>query len=221
MNRAERRRKQKAEMKKQPVYNYTPEQLKGLISEQVLDKKKEIAETVVDKVLNDYITLTLSVLYDKFDFTREDLVKFKNHLDSLSDCVTQETVSLNDMRLLLFDELEINLFTLDERNEGESIIKANKYKQEIFNTGVKATFLSFVENLNKFFNFGKKRAVFSSQCALKSMTDYFKDPKLFEEDYKQAKENIKLKVAFEELENFLSDCERSVLSEVEKDTLER
>jgi len=104
MNRAERRRLAKEQQKKPAVYNITENQLKAQISQGITDKKKDIAEDIVNRVVNDYLTLTLNVLYDKFDFDLEQLSKFKDSIDFLSDCVTEDYTAIEDIQLMLLEE---------------------------------------------------------------------------------------------------------------------
>lgn len=219
MNRAERRRQQR-ELQKQPVYNYTPEQLKNIVNKQVVENKKEIAEAVVDKVLNDYITLSLSVLYDKFDFNKEQLLKFKSYMDSLSDCVTQGHLNIKDLNLMMIEELEINLLSMQEPDVDVTLQKMNEHKRAIFNSGCKAMFLAFVTNLNTYFNFGKKRAGFSAHCALATVKQYLEEPEKFYNSYNEVKDNVKLSEAFKELEDFLKASKEVVNFEDKESTSE-
>ena len=73
MNRAERRRFAKEQRKKPAVYSFTKGQLKEKISKGVFVFKKDLAEDIINKVTNDYIILTLNVLYDGFGFDCEQL----------------------------------------------------------------------------------------------------------------------------------------------------
>lgn len=78
-------------------------------------RKILISKDKVDKMLDESIstatkiayTIIFTVLYDKEDFTREDLSRIKTEIDDLSDSIVKDYVSINDLSRVLKDELGI------------------------------------------------------------------------------------------------------------------
>lgn len=186
MNRAERRRFAKEQQKKPAVYNFTEGQLKASISQGIINAKKDIADDIVNKVTDDYLTLTLNVLYDNFDFDYEQLGKFKQRLDFLSDCVTEDYVTIEDIKLMFLEELRLNLYTLGkgEKTEEDVFAKANNHKKSILYSGMWLMYISVLKVLSEHYKFGSKRGADFTAKLNKYLGEYLEDMNLVQKDVK-------------------------------------
>lgn len=198
MNRAERRRFAKEQRKKPAVYNFTEGQLKEKISKVVFDFKKDLAEDIINKVANDYIILTLNVLYDGFDFDCEQLKKFKQRLDWLSDSVTEDYVTIEDIKLMLLEELGFNLYTLgkNETSQKDVILKADSHKKSILYSGMWLMYISVLKVLSEHYKFGSKRGTDFTAKLNKYLGEYLEDTNLVQKDVKDIYYDGKFKDSF-------------------------
>lgn len=198
MNRAERRRFAKEQQKKPAVYNITESQLKARISQGIIDAKKDVVEDIVNKVVDNYLTLTLNVLYDNFDFDCEQLGKFKQRLDFLSDCVTEDCVTIEDIKLMFLEELGLNLYTLGkgEKTEEDVFTKANNHKKSILYNGMWLMYMSVLKVLSKYYKFGSKRGADFTEKLNKYLEEYLADISLIQKDVKDIYYNGKFKDSF-------------------------
>jgi len=198
MNRAERRRLAKGQQKKPAVYNFTEGQLKEKISKGVLDFKKDLVEDIINKVTNDYITLTLNVLYDEFDFDCEQLKKFKQRLDCLSDSVTEDYVTIDDIKLMLLEELGFNLYALgkNETAQKDVLLKADSHKKNILYSGMWLMYISVLKVLSEHYKFGSKRGTDFTAKLNKYLEEYLEDISLVQRDVKDIYYDGKFKDSF-------------------------
>lgn len=198
MNRAERRRFAKEQQKKPAVYNFTEGQLKASISQGIINAKKDIADDIVNKVTDDYLTLTLNVLYDNFDFDYEQLGKFKQRLDFLSDCVTEDYVTIEDIKLMFLEELGLNLYTLGKGEKTEEYVfaKANNHKKNILYDGMWLMYVSVLKVLSEHYKFGSKRGADFTEELNKYLGEYLGDVTLVQRDVKDFYYDGKFKDSF-------------------------
>lgn len=154
-NRAERRRKER-ENRKSPTYCYNEEQLKAKIEEAVMKQKENIVPEVVDKVLNQYLVLTMGVLYDKFDFTPEQLKEYKDRLEFLSECINEDYATVEDYKLILKEEANIVFEENGDKTIDDSIGKVDAYKQKMLKLHKWYIVLCVLKTLRDF-GFARKR----------------------------------------------------------------
>lgn len=183
MNRAERRRQEKEQGKKKAVYQFTEEQLQDMLNGKINDVKRELTESVVNRVMGDYLTITLMTLYDKFDFSKEQLIDFKKKMDDLSDCITDDYVTIEELRLCMIDELEINLLGVQgDKSTEVRFEKVNKYKKCVFNSGVWFTYVSFMKHLREKLKVGAKRGLDLTERVFVDIVNYVSDKASFMQD---------------------------------------
>lgn len=73
------------------------------------DLKKAKSEAV-NKAMNIVDTIHLTVLYDKFGFTADDIAKFVHDSEYLSDSILRGYCNIRDMKQVLKDEYNTDLF---------------------------------------------------------------------------------------------------------------
>ena len=213
MNRAERRRIEKEKRKKPAVYNITQEQLQTQVSHKLIETRKDIATEIIDKVVNDYLALTLNVLYDKFDFDKDKLLDFRNEINSLSDGVTGDFVDVEDIKLMLIEELDINLFKSKScetsLDKDERLSKADNHKRKIVNSGVWLSYMSSLMALKELYKFGGKRGADFTISFNGYLSKYLENPKLLVEDINNEYDNG----TFKDCEMLLNSLPKNEVSE--------
>lgn len=212
--RAELRRQAKENGKK-AVYQYTQEQIDSMIAAKLYDVRKEVSEEVVNKVLDDYLSLTLMVLYDKFDFDKDALVKFKKCMDNLSDSVNENYVEIEDLKLTLIEELDINLLSLQESDPNIEFEKLSRHKKRIVNSGCWIMYVAVMLKLKELYKFGNKRSTLLTQNIVESLKEYFKDPKAFDSDFNKFGDTKDFKECIITMKKLLHENNDEVISDEE------
>lgn len=180
MNRAERRRQDREQKSKKAVYQYTEEQLQDMLAKKVMGLKEQVVKEVVDTVLTDYLTITLMVLYDKFDFDRSQLIDFKKKMDDLSDSVNGDWVTIQDLRLCMTEELNIDLLSIKGDGTTEtSFDKSQGYKKQVLNSGIWFTYISFMKHLKEKLKVGAKRGLDLTEDVFNDVIKYANDNTAF------------------------------------------
>lgn len=106
LSRAERRRIEKKKGKK-ATYCYSQEQINDMIKKAVLEQKKDLVAEITNVVLEQYIVITMGVLYDRFNFDREQLLNFKSSLEDFSDLMESNSRFVDDYKMVFKDKFGI------------------------------------------------------------------------------------------------------------------
>ena len=159
LSRAERRRLER-ENKKKATYCYSQEQIDSMIKRAVLQQREELVTEVTNLVLDKYVVLTMGVLYDKFDFDREQLMSFKNHLDFLSDCINEDYCTVEDYKLMLKEELGM-LFHNSSYGDTEqpeiAESRAEEFKKSLIKDNELFMLICVLRTLRELFGFARTR----------------------------------------------------------------
>lgn len=101
LNRAERRRQNKAKLKTDKTIN---------IKQSEVDKIKQDAKTQgIDEAFRIAMAMPLMVLHDKYEFGSKRCEDFIDHVFELYDSLISGYITFNDMQQTILDELGINL----------------------------------------------------------------------------------------------------------------
>ena len=101
MNRAERRRAEKAKMKANKTYNMSAAQLEAF--------KRQVTNDSSYKATVAMLAIPLMVLMDKYGFRRKRLTAFAEKCIDLFESFESGYLSLNDMHKVIFEETGFNI----------------------------------------------------------------------------------------------------------------
>ncbi len=101
MNRAERRRQLKDNIKTETTYN--------LKTSDIVDIKTDTAKQAISMALNMMIALPVLVLHDKFGFGPKRTEKLIDEIKLLYDSFDQGYLTIEDMKNTIYEELGIKI----------------------------------------------------------------------------------------------------------------
>jgi hypothetical protein len=101
LNRAERRRAQKDEIKTTKTYNLRTEELEVI--------KKDAALKAIETALNMMIALPIMVLHDKFGFGPKRTERLIDEIKKLYDSFDEGYLTIEDIKNTIYEELGIEI----------------------------------------------------------------------------------------------------------------
>jgi len=107
MNRAEKRRKKQGV--KDPVYNIKKSEIDRMVVEQVQAIREKMTEDIALRVSTMFLAYCYVVLHDQFGYGKKRLLRFREEIDKLADCINEDYVTNSDLVKLCEEEFGLDI----------------------------------------------------------------------------------------------------------------
>lgn len=111
LSRAEIRRLAKEKQKK-ATYNFTEEQLKEYVLKEVEAIMETVTENTSEMITELVLLYVMTTLHNKFGFGKTRLLRFREEVDILADCVGRDLIKNEELTMGLQEETGVELVLL-------------------------------------------------------------------------------------------------------------